>query len=71
MPAQRFYNLVCIAYGADPTTFASVVEQKYLPQLRAEDCKREDDDLAFAFRSLIGPRPGAGETDFAQGLVTA
>ncbi len=55
MPAQRFFNLLCIAYGADPATFSYVVEQKYLPEPRARDCKREYDEVAFAFRKLIGP----------------
>jgi hypothetical protein len=54
-PAQRFYNLLCIAYGADPTTFAHVVEEKYLPEGRARDCKREYDEVAFAFNKLLGP----------------
>ena len=54
MPAQRFYNLLCIAYGADPTAFAYVVV-KYLPEDRARDCKREYDEVAFAFTTLIGP----------------
>jgi Putative metallopeptidase len=55
MPAQRFYNLLCIAYGADPQTFAYAVEQKYLPEARARDCKREYDEVAFAFKRLLGP----------------
>ena len=55
MPAQRFFNLLCIAYGADPETFAHVVEQKYLPESRARDCKREYGEVAFAFKNLIGP----------------
>jgi Putative metallopeptidase len=55
MPAQRFFNLLCIAYGADPITFAHVVEEKYLPESRARDCKREYDEVAFAFKNLIGP----------------
>ncbi|HJZ33070.1 MAG TPA: DUF4344 domain-containing metallopeptidase [Hyphomicrobiaceae bacterium] len=55
MPAQRFFNLLCIAYGADPETFKLVVEEKYLPEARARDCKREYDEVAFAFKQLIGP----------------
>jgi len=55
MPAQRFFNLLCIAYGADPETFAYVVEQKYLPEARARDCQREYNEVAFAFKNLIGP----------------
>jgi Putative metallopeptidase len=60
MPAQRFYNLLCIAYGADPTTFAYVVAEKYLPESRARDCKREYDEVAFAFKNLIGPHLDQG-----------
>jgi hypothetical protein len=55
MPAQRFFNLLCIAYGADPVTFAHVVEQKYLPEARARDCQREYNEVAFAFNKLLGP----------------
>ena len=54
-PAQRFYNLVCLAYGADPQLFADVVEKGYLPKERASSCKREYNQVAFAFRELIGP----------------
>ena len=27
-PAQRFFNLLCMAYGADPKLFADVVEKR-------------------------------------------
>ena len=60
MPAQRFFNLLCIAYGADPITFAHVVDEKYLPQSRARDCKREYDEVAFAFKKLIRPHLDQG-----------
>jgi Putative metallopeptidase len=54
-PAQRFYNLICLAYGANPTVFADVVDKGYLPKERARDCKGEYDQAAFAFRDLIEP----------------
>jgi hypothetical protein len=54
-PAQRFYNLVCLAYGADPVLFVDAVEKGYLPEGRASSCKREYNQVAFAFRELIGP----------------
>jgi len=66
MPAQRFFNLLCIAYGADPITFAYVVEKKYLPESRARDCKREYDEVAFAFKSLIAPHL---DQDFAKQVL--
>jgi hypothetical protein len=54
-PAQRFYNLLCLAYGADPKLFADVVDKGYLPSSRATGCKREYDRVAFAFDDLISP----------------
>jgi Putative metallopeptidase len=53
-PAQRFYNLLCIAYGAKPEVFADLRE-RYLPKDRAEGCEEEYKQVAFAFESLIGP----------------
>jgi hypothetical protein len=55
IPAQRFFNVLCIGYGADPQLFADVVERKYSLQYRAEVCKREYQQVRFAFKKLIGP----------------
>ena len=54
-PAQRAFNILCIAYGADKTLFADVVEKGFLPKDRAEVCAREYDDLDFAMTKLIRP----------------
>jgi hypothetical protein len=54
-PAQRFYNLLCTAYGSDPTRYGDFVEKDYLPTSRAGSCKREYNTTAFAFRELIAP----------------
>jgi hypothetical protein len=54
-PAQRMYNLLCIAYGADAQLFADVVEKGYLPKDRAEDCEDEYRQVARAFAKLIRP----------------
>jgi hypothetical protein len=54
-PAQRFYNLLCMAYGADAKLFADVVEKGYLPQKRATTCRGEYREVAFAFKQLIAP----------------
>ena len=54
-PAQRFFNLLCAAYGSDPILFADVVEKGFLPEDRAVGCKREYLQLAHAFATLIGP----------------
>jgi len=52
---QRFYNLLCIAYGAEPRLFADLVEKNYLPAGRADDCADEYGQVAYAIRKLMGP----------------
>ena len=54
-PAQRLYNLLCIAYGYDKNTFADVVNKGYLPADRAERCEDEYSQVDFAYRTLIAP----------------
>ena len=52
-PAQRLYNLLCVAYGYDARLFADVVEKGYLPKERAERCPDEYKQIDFAYRRLI------------------
>jgi hypothetical protein len=54
-PAQRFYNLLCIAYGADANRFADIVAKGYLPLDRAIWCEDEYRQVAHAFKKLIAP----------------
>jgi len=54
-PEQRFYNLVCMAYGWDPQIFSQVIEKGYLPEHRGKVCKYEYGNLRFAFRRMITP----------------
>jgi hypothetical protein len=54
-PEQRFYNLVCIAYGYDPKLFAGAVDKKWLPSARAKVCKLEYGNLRYAVKTLIEP----------------
>lgn len=55
LPAQRFFNLACIAYGAKPKVFSIVIEKEYLPRERAERCEEEYKQVAFALTRLLGP----------------
>ena len=55
LPAQRFYNLLCMAYGANPEMFKDIVDDKYLPKERAANCAREFQQVRFAFQNLIVP----------------
>ena len=54
-PAQRAYNVLCIAYGADPKLFGDFVTKGYLPKKRADVCEDEYQQVAHAFETLIGP----------------
>ena len=53
--AQRFYNILCLAYGADEELFKDIVAKGYLPKERAEGCSDEYAQVAYAFKTLIGP----------------
>jgi hypothetical protein len=54
-PMQRFYDLFCLAYGADPVTFGYVIEKGYLPENRARGCRVEYGEVNFAFEKLFDP----------------
>lgn len=53
-PAQRAFNILCMAYGADEKLFADIVD-KSLPKSRAEICAKEYGDVNFAMTKLIAP----------------
>ena len=53
--AQRFFNLLCTAYGSDPKLFADVIKEGFLPEDRAVGCEREYLQLSHAFETLIRP----------------
>ena len=55
LPAQRFYNVLCMAYGSDSKLFADLVDKKYLPSERAEGCADEYEQVIRALNKLIGP----------------
>jgi hypothetical protein len=59
-PAERFYNLLCIAFGADANLFAGIVKKGYLPVERAIGCEDEYRQLAHAFKKLIAPHIDKG-----------
>jgi hypothetical protein len=59
-PEERYFNLLCTAYGYDDKLFAAVVENEYLPQSRAKKCKFEYEDLKFAFDQVFMPHLDMG-----------
>ena len=52
---QRAFNLLCIAYGADPELFEDIVKFWGLPEERIEICEEEYEHIAYAYQILIGP----------------
>ena len=55
LPAQRFVNVLCIAYGAQPQLFADFVKQGFLPVHRIGYCRWEYQQILYAFKTLIAP----------------
>jgi len=54
-PSQRFFNVLCLAYGADKELFADFVSKGVLPKERAEGCADEYTQVELAYTRLITP----------------
>jgi hypothetical protein len=59
-PAQRYYNLLCLAYGADAGLFEDVVARDILPRYRARGCEDEFKQVERAWNTLILPHIDTG-----------
>ena len=53
-PEQRFYNLLCLAYGYDAKLFDRVAAE-YLPKSRAKNCRYEYAAVRYAYKQLVVP----------------
>jgi putative metallopeptidase DUF4344 len=53
LDAQRYYNVLCLAYGSDPQEYAAAAAENRLPADRAESCEGEYAQVAFAARTLL------------------
>ena len=53
LPQERFYNLICLAFGANHVGFADL--EKYLPPTRSPRCQFEYRTLVRAFDKEITP----------------
>jgi hypothetical protein len=58
LDAQRYYNLLCLAYGADPGAYGAAVASSELSPARAEGCESEYRQVTGAVRRLLAPRMG-------------
>lgn len=52
---QRYYNILCMAYGADPDYFSDLRSKALLPEDRAELCQDEFEQIEDAYKALILP----------------
>jgi len=55
LDSQRFFNVLCMAYGSNPASFKGMVDKGYLPKDRAETCADEFKQVAYAVKKLIDP----------------
>lgn len=55
LPAQRYFNVLCTAYGFDEKAYADAVTHGGLPPERAEGCADEYAVLDRAFKTLVMP----------------
>ena len=53
LPQERFYNLLCLAFGANKVEFADA--EGFLPPTRAPRCSYEYRTLVRAFHKEISP----------------
>jgi hypothetical protein len=55
LDAQRYYNLLCMAYGRDTQFFGGLVARGLLPKERAVDCVAEYKQAYYAVQKLLMP----------------
>jgi hypothetical protein len=54
---QRYYNLICLFYGADPDTRAELAEDLGLPPQRRESCPEEYELAADSWAAMLEGMP--------------
>jgi len=55
LDAQRYYNILCLAYGFDTAQYRGVINQGMLPQARADRCVDEAAGIADSWARLLLP----------------
>ena len=55
LSAQRFYDILCLAYGSDPDNLSYLVENGVLPESRAGRCGEEFERVLNAWETLLEP----------------
>jgi Putative metallopeptidase len=68
LDSQRYYNILCLAYGSDEKFFGSTVTSGLLPEQRAAECASELQQARFAMKKLV--MPSIGNRELRRDLVT-
>jgi hypothetical protein len=63
LDAQRYYNILCLAYGSDQKGFADALTSGMLPEERAAGCGAEFQQARYAIQKLILPSIDTGQLD--------
>jgi hypothetical protein len=61
LDAQRYYNILCLAYGSDPIAQANLVDYRLLPADRAPGCADEYTAALYAMKKLVAPAISPGK----------
>ncbi len=51
---QRFFNMLCLLYGSDPSKYAALVTDNLLPAYRAVSCKDEYNKAKESWNNQLG-----------------
>jgi hypothetical protein len=52
---QRYYNMLCLAFGGMPDQFKEFVDKSDLPRSRADNCRNEYEQIRAAFAKTVLP----------------
>src|SRR5579862_7154480 len=52
---QRYYNTLCLAYGAEPAQFKALLDKSDMPQERKDNCANEYQQIRTAFAKTVYP----------------
>ena len=56
LDAQRFFDMLCLAYGSDPFGHVAIVSEGFLPAPRAARCGDEYQKMKAAWKALLDPK---------------
>jgi hypothetical protein len=68
-PAQRLYNLVCLAYGSNEAAYTALAKTLDLPEDRASDCGDEFAQVRHAYTTLVKPHESETTASAAAALL--